>query len=149
MVDPQPGICTTFLPGFGGARCRAVGRLPLQRACHRGPNGISFGQMTAAGALFVRIRNAEGKYLGGEETSMSFFDDIGKAIVFDCRRDDIEGQLEYLFLTQGVLLEVVPVDPREIHETCDRCGRLVLSFQAFFDGKQSCCAACRKCRPTA
>jgi hypothetical protein len=74
---------------------------------------------------------------------LSFFDDIQKAIVFDCRRDRIDQQLEYLFLTQGVALEVVPVDPREIHETCDRCGRLVLAFQVFFDGTQYLCATCR------
>jgi formylmethanofuran dehydrogenase subunit E len=105
--------------------------------------------MTATDALFVRIRNAEGKYLGGEAKSMSFFDDINKAIVFDCRRDHIEQQLEYMFLTQGIVLEVVPVNPKEIHETCDRCGRLVLSFQAFFDGKQYLCEACRNVGRTA
>jgi hypothetical protein len=99
--------------------------------------------MTATNALFVRIRNADGKYLGGEAQSLGFCDDIKKAIVFDCRRERIEELLEYARLTHGLVLEAVPVDPKEIHETCDRCGRLVLPFQAFFDGKQYLCATCR------
>jgi len=103
--------------------------------------------MTTTDALFARIRNAEGKYLGWETEGLGFFDDINKAIIFDCRRDHPEEHLEYLRLTQGLGLEVVPVDPKETHETCDRCGRLVLSFQAFFDGRQYLCAACRNvCR---
>jgi hypothetical protein len=99
--------------------------------------------MTATYALFVRIRTAEGKYLGGDVESMNFFDDINKAIIFDCRRDHIEQQLEHIRLTQGIVLEVVPIDPKEIHETCDRCGRLVFSFQAFYDGEQYLCGECR------
>jgi hypothetical protein len=98
--------------------------------------------MTAANALFVRIRNAEGKYLGGRTDKMDFFDDINRAIVFDCRRDHIEQQIEQIRLSHGLVLEAVPVDPKEIHETCDRCGRLALSFQMFFDGEQYLCADC-------
>jgi hypothetical protein len=99
--------------------------------------------VTATNALFVRIRNPEGRYLGGEGTHLAFLDDINKAIVFDCRRDHIEVQLEYLRLNRGIELEVIPVDPKEIHETCDRCGRLVLPFQAYFDGSQYFCNTCR------
>ena len=111
--------------------------------CQTNPNRVSSRQMTVANALFVRIRNSEGKYLGGEAKKMEFFEDINKAIIFDCRRDHIEQQLEYIRLTRGVALEAVPVDPKEIHETCDRCGRLALSFQVFFDGEQYLCAVCR------
>jgi hypothetical protein len=99
--------------------------------------------MTAPNALFVRIRNAEGKYLGGQAGSMAFLDDINKAIVFDCRRDYIDQHLEYLRRTHGLVLELVPVGPEEIHETCDRCGGLAMSSQVFFDGRQYLCAACR------
>ena len=100
--------------------------------------------MTAATkALFVRIRNAEGKYLGGEAGGMAFHDDIRKAIIFDCRRDRIEEQLEFIRLTQGITLTAEPVDPKEIHETCDRCGKMALSFQMFFDGENYLCAECR------
>jgi hypothetical protein len=100
--------------------------------------------MTATNTLFVRIRNAEGKYLGKAVESMDFYEDINKAIVFDCRRDRIEQQLELIRLTRGIALEIVPVDPKEIHETCDRCGKLVLSFQAFYDGDQYLCLECRR-----
>lgn len=99
--------------------------------------------MTLSTPLFVRIRNSEGKYLGGEPKQMDFVDDINTAIIFDCRRDHIAQQLEHIRLTQGLVLEVVPVDLKEIHETCDRCGRLVFSFQAFFDGEQYLCGECR------
>ena len=99
--------------------------------------------MTLTNVLFVRIRNPEGKYLGGDAKSMDFVDDIKKAIIFDCRRDHIDEQLEYIHMTQGLILEVVPVDLKEIHETCDRCGKLVFSFQAFYDGDQYLCEECR------
>ena len=98
---------------------------------------------TAAIDLFVRIRNAEGKYLGGEAKNPGFVDEINKAIIFDCNRYPIEEQLKHVSLTQGIILELVPVDPKEIQETCDRCGRLVLSFEAFFDGEHYLCEECR------
>ena len=100
--------------------------------------------MISSAALFVRIRNPEGKYLGGEAKQMAFFDDIRKAIVFDCRRDRIQEQVEFVRETQGIALEVVPVDPEEIQESCDGCGRLALSFQMFFDGKNYLCGNCRR-----
>lgn len=99
--------------------------------------------MTAPNALFVRIRNAEGKYLAGESGSMGFTKDINRAIIFDCRRDQIDAQLELIRSAQGVTLEVVPVDPNEIHETCDHCGKFVFSFQAFFDGQKFLCPECQ------
>jgi hypothetical protein len=99
--------------------------------------------MAVANALFVRIRNAEGKYLGGQAPSFGFFEDINQAITFDCRRDDLERRLEDLRLAYGIVLEAVPVDPKEIHESCDLCGRLLLPWRAFFDGRQYLCPACR------
>ena len=104
--------------------------------------------MTAATkALFVRIRNAEGKYLTRGEGELEFCADIKKATIFDCRRDHIEQQLVYLRLTQGLVLNAEPVDPKEIHETCDRCGKLALSFQMFFDGKRYLCRSCKGSTP--
>jgi hypothetical protein len=104
--------------------------------------------MTAATkALFVRIRNAEGKYLARGAGEIEFCADIKRASIFDCRRDHIEQQLEYLRLTQGLVLNAEPVDPKEIHETCDRCGKLALSFQMFFDGKRYLCESCRHSTP--
>ena len=99
--------------------------------------------MTVAKPLFVRVRNSEGKYLAGAGGQAEFCNDITKARIFDCRRDQIELQLAYIHLTQGIVLEAEPVDPKEIHETCDRCGRLALPFQMFFDGKRYLCGECR------
>jgi hypothetical protein len=93
--------------------------------------------------LFVRVRNSEGKYLTEEGGHLGFCSDIQKARIFDCRRDRVEHQLAYLRLIRGLVLEVEPVDPKEIHETCDCCGRLALSFQMYFDGKRYLCEQCR------
>ena len=94
-------------------------------------------------SLFVRLRNPEGKYLSGGAASGMFCDDIKRAIVFDCRRDHIEERLAFLRWAKGIVLETEPVDPKEIHETCDGCGRLALSFQMYFDGARYLCAECR------
>lgn len=94
-------------------------------------------------ALFVRVRDSEGKYLAGAGTQVEFTDDINRARIFDCRRAHIEMQLEYIRLTQGIALQAEPVDPKEIYEICDGCGRLALSFDMFFDGK---CYLCEECR---
>lgn len=99
--------------------------------------------MTSTNVLFARIRNAEGKYLGGEGGKVDFFDDLNRAIVFDCRRSGIEEQIEQLGRMQGVFLELVPVDPKEIHEACDQCGRLAMPFQMYFDGQHYFCGHCR------
>ena len=93
--------------------------------------------------LFVRIRDLEGRYLSGGAREMVFCDDIQKAIVFDCRREHIDEQLEYLRRAKGIVLQAEPVDPKEIHEKCDRCGHLALSFHMFFDGQQYLCGKCR------
>ena len=99
--------------------------------------------MTMAKPLFVRVRNSEGQYLVGTGGQLEFCSDIKKARVFDCRRDQVEYQLAWVRLAHGISLEAEPVDPKEIYETCDRCGRLALSFQIFFDGKRYLCAECR------
>lgn len=72
--------------------------------------------------------------------------DVNSAVVFDCRRYHIEERLEYLRLANGLVLQAEPVDPKEIHETCDGCGRSALSFQIFFDGEHYLCKECRAAR---
>ncbi len=99
--------------------------------------------MTVGLPLFVRVRNPEGKYLAGAGGQVEFCSDIKHARIFDCRRDQIEHQLAFIRLTQGIRLEAEPVDPKEIHETCDRCGSLALPFHMYFDGKQFLCRDCR------
>ncbi len=97
--------------------------------------------MTVPNALFVRIRNSEGKYLGGKPPKVEFVEDINKAIIFDCRREGL--QIEQLGLPEGMALEAVPVEATEIRETCDRCGRPALSAQMFFDGEHYLCRECK------
>ena len=74
---------------------------------------------------------------------MEFCSDIKQARVFDCRRNRVEYQIALIRLIQGIPLEVEPVDPKEIHETRDRCGRLVLSFPTHFHGERYLCRDCR------
>lgn len=81
--------------------------------------------------------------LAGAPGNISFSKDINQAIIFDCRRDQFDAQLELIRSTQGVTLEVVPVAASELHETCDRCGRFVMSYHAFFDGEKFLCPKCR------
>ena len=111
--------------------------------CQPTVDGLSLDEMTVGKCLFVRIRNSEGKYLAGAAGQMEFCSEIQQARVFDCHRDQIEQQIAFIRLTQGILLEAEPVDPEEIHEACDRCGRLALSFQMYFDGKRYLCRECR------
>jgi hypothetical protein len=101
------------------------------------------GVASAPNALFVRIRNPEGRYLGGDAGKLEFCDDIKRATIFDCRRDRIAQQLEHIRLVQGVELKAEPVDPKEIHESCDHCGKLALSFHVYFDGERYQCEECR------
>ena len=99
--------------------------------------------MTKGLALKVRIRNAAGQYLAGDPSNFGFSWDISRAIVFDYDGHRVAEQLEYIRASQGLALEVVPVDPREVYETCDRCERLMTSYTAYFDGAGFYCPDCR------
>ena len=90
----------------------------------------------------VRIRNSEGKYLAGKEAGWGFSEDASKAIVFDYLAHHVAQQLEILREAQGVYLEAVEVDPREVLETCDTCKKLVSPFSVVFDGKTFSCLEC-------
>lgn len=94
-------------------------------------------------AIKVLIRNPEGKFLAGHEDGWWFTDDRARARVFDYLSDHIGEQLELLRDTGGRGWSVVPIDPKEIHEVCDQCGRYFLSFRVFFDGQHYTCAECR------
>jgi hypothetical protein len=99
--------------------------------------------MTKGLALKVRIRNAAGQYLAGDPANFSFSWDISRAVVFDYHGHRVAEQLELIRMNHGVALEAVPVDPREVYETCDRCACLMTSFTAFFDGRKFFCPDCR------
>ena len=90
----------------------------------------------------VRIRNSEGKYLAGKDTGWGFSDDQSKAIVFDYIAHHVAEQLDILRESQGLYLEAVQVDPKEVLETCDTCKRMVSPFSVVFDGNTFTCYEC-------
>jgi len=93
-------------------------------------------------AVKVRIRNTEGKYLSGDLSDWGFSEDPSKGIVFDYLRHQVAEQLEQIRLTRGIVLEAVPVDPKEVFETCDQCKRFATAFGTFFDGNRFLCLEC-------
>jgi len=95
----------------------------------------------------VRIRNAHGKYLAVRGTDLFFTEDAAAALVLGYEEDQVAEQLETLRLTQGVVLDPVPVPLEEIYETCDRCRELFVPSMTFFDGTEFVCAECRHPAP--
>ncbi len=94
-------------------------------------------------SILVVIRNTEGKFLAGDGQRWEFTADASKARVFDYLRDNISEQLDRIEREQSVRWAVVPVDPKDRYETCDRCGSRVVCRDAYFDGASYLCRACR------
>jgi len=94
-------------------------------------------------AVHVVLQNCEGKYLAGQAGAWSFSDHLDQARVFDYVADHIPEQLEILKQNHGISLAALTLDPRERHETCDRCGRRLMAFEIYFDGKEYRCPECR------
>jgi hypothetical protein len=94
----------------------------------------------------VRIRNPEGKYLAGKDAEWGFSEDSSKALVFDYARHHVAEQLEIIRQSQGLTLEAVEVDPKEVLESCDACHQLFSPFNVIFDGKTFLCRECRSKR---
>jgi hypothetical protein len=92
----------------------------------------------------VRIRNPEGKYLAGNDAGWGFSEDSSKALVFDYFGHRVAEQLEIIRRAQGVSLEAVEVDPREVLELCDSCHELMSPFNVEYDGKSFLCHQCAK-----
>jgi hypothetical protein len=90
----------------------------------------------------VRIRNLEGHYLAGANPELGFSADSTKALVFDYVGHNIAEQLEIIRQTQGLTLEIEEVDPKEVLETCDTCGKMFSPFGINFDGRRFVCADC-------
>ncbi len=107
------------------------------------PQWCMFLLMTGSEATKVFITSPDGSYLSGSGKQWAFTEHRNKATVFDYARDRVAEQLEGLRKTQGIVLRIVTVDPREIHERCDSCDQLVTPAKAFFDGKQFFCGDCR------
>jgi hypothetical protein len=88
-------------------------------------------------AIRVLLRSAEGKYLAGPGLQGELTEDRARAAVFDYLRDRVAERLEMMQGVHGTTWRPVLVDPREVYEVCDRCGQRVMSFKAFFDGRQA------------
>jgi hypothetical protein len=95
-------------------------------------------------AVKVFIVNDDGQYLTGTATEWEFTDDRSKAMVFDYLGDRVAERIELVRKVHGRVWIAVKLDPREVYEFCDRCGRRMRAFKAFFDGQQFLCADCRE-----
>ena len=94
--------------------------------------------------MMVRIRNRDGQYLARDPRDWKFSADSAKALVLDYSEDQVAAQLRVIQRACGLTLQVVPVDPREVHETCDQCGCVEAAWVVFFDGRSFLCESCRK-----
>ncbi len=96
-------------------------------------------------AILVLICNADGQYLADSGGPGELTRDRTRAAIFDYLRDRVAERIEVANRVHGTAWKPVLADPREGFETCDRCGRRVFAFNAFFDGRQFLCPACRDC----
>ena len=90
----------------------------------------------------VRVRNAQGKYLTANKTGWSFSFDRTRALVFDYLGDETREQLSALARAQDLPLELVPVEPKDFLERCDRCQQLSAPSDICFNGMQFLCRRC-------
>jgi hypothetical protein len=98
-------------------------------------------------AVKVVIVNDDGQYLSGTATHWEFTDDRNQARVFDYLGDRVSETIELIRKVHGRVWIAVKLDPREVYEFCDRCGRRMRAFRAFFDGQRFLCAECREPDP--
>jgi hypothetical protein len=98
-----------------------------------------------AGALLVveyskvRVRNAQGKYLAANNTGWTFSFDRSRALVFDYLGEETRAQLSSIARNQDLPLELVPVEPKDFLERCDRCQQLSAPSDICFNGIQFLC----------
>jgi len=90
----------------------------------------------------VRVRNAQGKYLTANNAGWSFSFDRSRALIFDYLGDETRAQLSSLARAQDLPLELVPVEPRDFLERCDRCHQLSTPSDICFNGRQFLCRRC-------
>lgn len=99
--------------------------------------------MSESETIKVLIVNEEGHYLAGTAMHWEFTEDRCRARVFDYQQDQVAEQIRLVRNVYGKVWVAVRLAPREAYEFCDRCGARMLSFNAFFDGKQFLCRHCR------
>jgi hypothetical protein len=100
-------------------------------------------------AVKVVIVNDDGQYLAGTATDWEFTDDRNRATVFDYWSDHVAERIELVRRAHGRVWVAVKLDPREVYEFCDRCGRRLRAFKTFFDGEQFLCDECKEGAPKA
>lgn len=93
-------------------------------------------------AVKVLIVNDDGQYLTGTAMYWEFTEDRAKARVFDYLEDQVAERIELIRKSQGRVWIAVKLDPREVYEFCDRCGRRMRALKTFFDGQQFLCGDC-------
>ena len=90
----------------------------------------------------VRVRNAQGKYLTANHRGWTFSFDLSKALVFDYLGDETRAQLSAIARAQDLPLELIPVEPKDFLERCDRCQQLCAPSDICFNGLQFLCRRC-------
>ena len=98
-------------------------------------------------AVKVLIVNDDGQYLSGTATHWEFTDDRSEARVFDYLGDRVAETIELIRRAHGRVWIAVKLDPREVYEFCDRCGRRMRAFRTYFDGQRFLCRDCREADP--
>ena len=99
--------------------------------------------MSASDIIRVFIRDCHGHYLSSSGGKWALTADRALAHVFDYHGDQVARQLEQAQRDLGVVWVAVPLDPREVSESCDPCGRKLPVRDTYFDGTRFLCPACR------
>jgi formylmethanofuran dehydrogenase subunit E len=94
----------------------------------------------------VRVRNVEGRYLTSTRRGWKFSSDLSEAAVLDYQGDETKKQLALLAQIEDFPLEVIPVEPKDFLEICDKCHRMVSPTAMRFDGKRFLCSRCNRPR---
>ena len=94
-------------------------------------------------AVKVLIVNDDGQYLTGTYNVWEFTEDRSKATIFDYVEDQVADKIELVRKVRGRVWIAVKLDPREVYEFCDVCGRRTRAFRMYFDGQRFLCADCR------
>lgn len=90
----------------------------------------------------VRVRNAQGKYLTANHSRWVFSFDRSRALVFDYLGEEIKAQLSAIARVQDLPLELIPVEPKDFLERCDRCQQLSAPSDICFNGIHFLCRRC-------
>jgi hypothetical protein len=90
----------------------------------------------------VRVRNAQGKYLTANQRGWTFSFDLSRAMVFDYLGEEMRAQLSAIARMQDLPLELIPVEPKDFLERCDRCQQLSAPSDICFNGIHFLCRRC-------